>query len=82
MTRILKIVALLAALSGLAACAVVPAPVGYVGPGPGIGVGVAVVPPPAYVTPYYRPAPYYRPPPYYRPAPYYYRGGGHGYGRW
>ena len=80
MSRILKIAAAAALLSGLAGCAVVPAQVAYVGPS--VAVGVAVRPAPYYPTPYYS-SPYYAAP--YYGAPYYRgygHGHGHGYRRW
>lgn len=70
MSRILKIATVAVLLSGLAGCAVVPAPVAYVGPN--VAVGVAVRPAPYVVAP----GPYYGPPRY----DYGYRGHGHGYG--
>jgi len=80
MSRILKIAAAAALLSGLAGCAVVPAQGAYVGPS--VAVGVAVRPAPYYATPYYS-SPYYATPyyatPYYSSRPYY-RGYGHGHG--
>ena len=77
MSRILKIAAAAVLLSGLAGCAVVPAPVGWVSPS--VAVGVAVRPAPYYSAPYYS-TPYYG-------APYYRgygqgQGHGHGYRRW
>jgi hypothetical protein len=75
MSRILKIAAAAALLSGLAGCAVVPAPVAWVGPS--VAVGVAVRPAPYYSAPYYS-SPYYATP-YYGSRPYN-RGYGHGHG--
>jgi hypothetical protein len=74
MSRILKIAAAAALLSGLAGCAVVPAQGAYVGPS--VAVGVAVRPAPYYSAPYYA-APYYGSRPYNRGY-----GHGHGYRHW
>ena len=67
MPRLAKLAAIAAAVTGLSACAVVPAP-GYIGPSVSYGPPAVYGPPPAYGPP----AVVVRPPPVVvAPAPYY-----------